>query len=120
MTLIWHDETFLFNTLPFSSAPNDYIGGTFNVFIPAGSTKVTLAVDTLTDNIFEDDEHFKATLTIPGAPGSVVLGSPNMAFVTITDTTSMWRLLVSIVQHTPLRFQHNMLCNLSLAYMSHA
>ena len=119
MTLIWHDETFLFNTLPFSSAPNDYTGGSFNVFIPAGSTNVTLTVDTLTDNILEDAEHFKAILTIPGSPGSVVVGSPNMAFVAITNTTSMWRLSVSVIQHTPLGFRYKMLCKPGLAASPH-
>ena len=76
---------------------------------------MTLTVHTLTDNIVEDDEFFKATLSLPGAPGDVVIGSSSMAFVTITDTTSMWRLLVSIIQHTPLRFQHKMLCKPGLA-----
>ena len=95
-----------------SSAPNDYTGGNFSVLVPAGSAKVTLDVDTLTDNILEDAEFFKATLTIPDAPDNVVVGSPNMAFVTIADGTSTYvEISVSYkLLHTPLRLQHNMLC----------
>ena len=79
--------------LPFSSDGTDYTGGSFNVVIPAGTTKVTVPVDTLNDDFKEDDEYFKATLTIPGAPEDVVIGSTNMAFVTITDETRMWGII---------------------------
>ena len=75
--------------LPFSSAGADYTGGSFNVVIPAGTTKVTVPVATLDDNPLEDDEFFKTTLTIPSAPKDVVIGFTNMAFVTITDETRM-------------------------------
>ena len=57
---------------------------------------VTLAVNTLLDNLVEDDEYFKATLSLPGAPEAVVVGTPNMAFVTITDETRMLGLSVPL------------------------
>ena len=83
---------FLF-VLPFSSDGTDYTGGSVDVVIPAGTTMVTVPVATLDDNFVEDDEFFKATLTIPGAPEDVVIGSTNMAFVTITDETRMWGII---------------------------
>ena len=61
--------------------------------ILVGATKVTVPVATLSDNFVEDDEFFKATLTIPGAPEDMVIGSTNMAFVTITDETRMWGII---------------------------
>ena len=82
--------------LPFSSADADYTGGSFNVVIPAGTIKVTVPVATLDDNLLEDDEFFKATLTIPGAPADVVVGSPNMAFVNITDGDCKLYMMINI------------------------
>ena len=69
--------------------PDDYTGSSFGVSIPAGAVKVTLNVTTLTDNFVEDDEYFMATLSLPAAPEAVVVGSLNMAFVTIADETRM-------------------------------
>ena len=65
------------------------MGGSFNVFIPAGLVKATLPVSTNEDNIVEEDEYFKATLRLPGAPVGAVVGTPDTAYVTITDTTGM-------------------------------
>ena len=65
------------------------MGGSFDVVIPAGSVKVTLPVRTNADNIVEEDEYFKATLSLPGAPVGAVVGTPDTAYVTITDATSM-------------------------------
>ena len=48
---------------------------------------VTLHVATLRDNFVEDDENFKATLSLPGAPADVVIGFPDLTFVNITDNT---------------------------------
>ena len=71
--------------------PDDYMGGSFNVSLQTGKVKVTLTVTTLTSKFVEDDEYFKATLSLPGAPEAVVAGSPEVAFVTITDTTrKLW------------------------------
>ena len=69
--------------------PDDYTGGTFIVLIPAGTVKSTLTVSTVQDNTVEDDEYFRATLSLPGAPEAMVVGSPDMAFVTIADNTCM-------------------------------
>ena len=82
--------------LPFFSAGTDYTGGSFNVVIPASTTKVTVPVATLDDNLLEDDEFFKATLTIPDAPADVVVGSPNMAFVNITDGDCKLYMMINI------------------------
>ena len=62
----------------------DYIGRSSVISIIAGQTVVTYPVDTLPDNFLEDDEYFKATLSLP-TTGPVVLGPSRMAFVTITD-----------------------------------
>ena len=87
--------------------PDDYTGGSFTVLIPAGTVKVTVPVTTLTDNLVEDDEHFKTTLSLPGAPEAVVVGSPNMASVTINDATCMLGLLLCLYRlHALVRIQH--------------
>ena len=65
------------------------MGGSFDVVIPAGLVKVTLPVRTNEDDIVEEDEYFKATLSLPGAPEGVLVGTPDTAYVTITDTTGM-------------------------------
>ena len=46
----------------------------------------TLAVNTLLDNTVENDEYFKAFLSLPSVPGhmDVFVGSPDIAFVSIT------------------------------------
>ena len=62
------------------------------MLIPAGSAKATLPVITNEDNIVEEDEYFNATLSLPGAPVGAVVGTPDTAYVTITDTTGMLRL----------------------------
>ena len=72
----------------------DYIGGSFNVVIPAGTVNVTLPVTTLTDIYIEDDKYFKATLNLSGAPETVDVGSSDVAFVTITDATRMCKVLL--------------------------
>ena len=66
------------------------------MLIPAGTVKVTVPVTTLTDNFVENDEYFKATLSLLGAPEAVEVGSPDMAFVTITDETRMLGLLLCL------------------------
>lgn len=50
---------------------------------------MTLSVPTQRDHIVEDNEHFKVTLSLALGAGNVIIGSPHMAFVTITDATSM-------------------------------
>ncbi len=75
--------------LPSSSDTDDYIGGSFDVSIPAGSVKVTLNMSTLRDSIVEPAEYFKATLSLPGAPEGCIVGTPNMSYITIIDDSRM-------------------------------
>ena len=53
--------------------------------IPTGTDQVTLSVNTVVEDIVEEDEYFGATLSLPGSPDTVVIGSPDVAFVTIID-----------------------------------
>ena len=66
------------------------------MLIPAGTVKVTVSETTLRDNFVEDDEYFKAILSLPSDPEAVVVGSPNMAFITIADDTRMLGLSILI------------------------
>lgn len=50
---------------------------------------MTLSVPTLKDNIVEENEQFKATVSLTFGPGNAIIGSPHIAFVTITDATRM-------------------------------
>ena len=87
--------------------PDDYTGGSFTVLIPAGTMKETLSVNTVADNLVEGDEFFKATLSLPGAPEAVEVGTPNMAFVNITDDDGkFWSTTLSIM-HAPLVPNHS-------------
>ena len=83
----------------FSSDTDDYIGGSFDVSIPAESVKVTLNVSTLQDSIVELPEYFKATLSLPGAPKGCVVGTPDMSYTTILDDTRT----LGLGEHAPLR-----------------
>ena len=71
---------------PHFIAPNDYLGGTFNVTIPAGRSMANLSVPTIKNDTVENDEVFKATLYPPPGSDSVVVGI-DTAYVTITDTS---------------------------------
>ena len=53
--------------------------------IPTGTDQVTLSVNTVVEDIVEEDEYFGATLSLPGSLDTVVIGSPDVAFVTIID-----------------------------------
>ena len=74
-------------SLLFYPDPDDYTGGSYNMLIRAGLMSVTLHVATLRDNFVEDDENFKATLSLPDAPADVVIRFPDLTFVNITDST---------------------------------
>ena len=64
--------------------------------IPAGTVNGVLPVTTNEDNFVEPDEYFSATLSLPGAQEAVAVGSPDVAFVTITDTTRMFEIDIPI------------------------
>ena len=95
----------------FHPDPNDYTGVSTNVVISAGSVTVTVPVATNEDNFVEPDEYFSATLTLPGAQEAVAVGSPDVAFVTITDTTRMFDISIPILVHSLLGIPHLMLLN---------
>ena len=73
----------------------DYTTGSFRAFIPSGNLKVTVSIPTLRDNLAEDSEHFKANLSLAVAPGNVIIGSPYVAYVTITDVKRMYLICMS-------------------------
>ena len=60
---------------------------------------VALSVTTLRDNFVENNEYFKATLNLPDAQEVVVVGSPDVVFVTIVDDTRMFN-FYRIFTHT--------------------
>ena len=100
--------------------PDDYTGGSFTVLIPAGTVKVTVSVATLNDNFVEDDEYFKATLSLPGSPEAVEVGSPDMAFVTITDETRMLGLLLCLsCMHLLNSVQNSAMYQLQSSFLLH-
>ena len=68
----------------------DYTTGSFRAIFPSGTLKVTVFVPTLRDNLAEDSEHFRASLSLAFDPGNVIIGSPYIAFVTIIDATRMY------------------------------
>ena len=81
---------------------SDYIGGSFQVEFPAGSTTASLTVDILDDNLLELDEWFGGLLSVSGVegvtnatPGTPLpfsyspkyrIGSKDMATIKINDT----------------------------------
>ena len=71
---------------PHPLAPSDYLGGTFSVTVPAGSSMANLSVPTIKNDSVEVDEVFKATLTVPRGSDRVLVGI-DTAYVTITDTS---------------------------------
>ena len=72
---------------------------------------VTVPVATDEDNFVEHDEYFSATLTLPGAQEAVAVGSPDVAFVTILDTTRMFEIGIPGWIHTLLGIPDMMLLN---------
>ena len=80
----------------FHPDPDDYSSVSTSVVISAGSVTVTVPVTTNEDNFVEPDEYFSATLSLPGAQEAVAVGSPDVAFVTITDTTRMFEISIPI------------------------
>ena len=97
-------------------APTDYVGGSLYVSVPAGAVEVTLPVTTLFDNLAENNEHFKATLSLPDGPKDVVVGSLDVVFVTIIDTKRMLKFILGI--HAQLITQHKTLYNHTIPMQS--
>ena len=99
------------NSFQFHPDPNDYTGVSTSVVISAGSVTVTVPVTTNEDNFVEPDEYFSATLSLPGAQEAVAVGSPDVAFVTITDTICMFEIGIPGLVHSLLGIPHMMLLN---------
>ena len=95
----------------FHSDPDDYTSVSTNVVISAGSVTVTVPVTTNEDNFVEPDEYFSATLSLPFAQEAVAAGYPDVAFVTITDTTRMFEISTLGLVHSLLGVPHLMLLN---------
>ena len=72
-------------SFPCPLAPSDYLGGTYRVTVPAGSSMANLSVPTIKTDTVEVDKIFKATLTVTRGSNTVVVGL-DTAYVTITDT----------------------------------
>ena len=67
-------------------ASDDYAIVINTVTIPAGELHASPLLFAIKDNLTEEDEYFKATLTLHNTPFKVEVG-PDPAFVTIIDTT---------------------------------
>ena len=63
----------------------DYTSGPYTVTFPAGSTTATLHIPINDDDILEIDEDFMLTIDASSIPGSVRLGTPSEAAVTIVN-----------------------------------
>ena len=65
----------------------DYGSGPYTVTFPAGVTSVPFNVSINDDMIFEGNENFTLTINSSSLPtgGTVIVGSPDQATVTIVD-----------------------------------
>ena len=66
----------------------DYNSGPYDVTFTAGVTRVTFDISIINDTILEGSESFTLTIMSRSLPSRVSHGRPNMATVTIVDTTS--------------------------------
>ena len=67
------------------TAPGDYTSGGYSLSFSAGQTSGMLSVQTSDDTIAECDEFFKVMITRSNRPDKVVIGDPDVCFVTIQD-----------------------------------
>ena len=65
--------------------PGDYTSGGYSLSFSAGQTSAILFVSTVNDTVAECDEFFKVTITGSNLPEKVLIGDPNICFVTIQD-----------------------------------
>ncbi|XP_065899383.1 adhesion G-protein coupled receptor V1-like [Dysidea avara] len=63
----------------------DYSSGPYNVTIPAGQISVPFDVPINDDNVFEENEEFLLTIDQSSSLNGVIIGSPNVAVVNISD-----------------------------------
>ena len=78
-------QTFLLST---PAAPGDYQDRSYQVEFNVTTQSGTLVVYAKTDNILENDEDFKAVLSVPAGLPRVLAGTPSEANVTILDRTA--------------------------------
>ena len=62
----------------------DYFGKSSVVSFPAGETQRPCPIATIHDTLVERNDYFKANISHP-LNGSVVFGTPNIAFVNIIE-----------------------------------
>ena len=68
------------------SAVLDFTPGTFSVtFDPIGDSEMCVGIPVKDDNITEDVESFEGTIVITTPMPGLLVGSPEMATLTITD-----------------------------------
>ncbi|XP_065900323.1 adhesion G-protein coupled receptor V1-like [Dysidea avara] len=63
----------------------DYSSGSYNVTIPAGQISVLFDVPINDDNLFEENEEFLLTIDQSSSLNGVIIGSPNITVVNISD-----------------------------------
>ena len=71
-----------------TTAPGDYQNRSYQVEFNVTTQSGTLVVYAKTDNILENDEDFKAVLSVPAGLPRVFAGTPSEATVTILDRTA--------------------------------
>ena len=69
----------------FTGGGVDYSSGLYNVTIPAGQISVSFNVPINDDNVFEENEEFLLTIDQSSSLNGVIIGSPNLAIVNISD-----------------------------------
>ena len=67
------------------AASYDYLSGRNLLSFRAGLTSATSSIPTLDDNDAELEEFFKVMITGSDRPDKVVIGNPDICFVTIQD-----------------------------------
>ena len=81
-----HSFNFVDSCLQFTGGGVDYSSGLYNVTIPAGQISVPFNVSINDDNVFEENEEFLLTIDQFSSPNSVIIGSPNVTVVIISDS----------------------------------
>ena len=67
------------------TAPGDYTSGGYSLSFSVGQASSVLSVPTLDDTIAESEEFFKVMITGSDRPDKVIIGDPDVCFVTIQD-----------------------------------
>ena len=71
-----------------TTAPGDYKNTSYQAEFNVTTQSGTIVVYAKTDNILENDEDFKAMLSVPAGLPRVFAGTPSEATVTILDRTA--------------------------------